>query len=114
MSVEDKFKEMFKAQETLQRRICKERGFEFGSQEYLNTMTLGLIAEAIESHDWTAWKVWKQNGVEYDKKKHTEELADTLHFFIGLCNGMGITSDELYELFMKKIDVNHKRQDDGY
>lgn len=51
---------------------------------------------------------------DFDKDAFLEELGDVLHFYIEVCALAGISSEELYEAFMKKGDVNTARINSNY
>ena len=51
---------------------------------------------------------------DFDKDAFLEELGDVLHFYIEVCALAGISSEELYEAFMKKGDVNTTRINSNY
>ena len=109
MSVElDKLEHMFSLQRILQKRL----GTVY-NQEFVTMMCLSLHSETTELLESTPWKTWKKNQV-FDDKNYKYELADLLHFIINLALAKGITSDELYEEFIKKNKENHERQDKGY
>lgn len=56
----------------------------------------------------------KTNVDDFDRDHFLEELADTLHYFIGVCQLAGITVDELYCAYVKKGTVNVSRILEGY
>lgn len=50
----------------------------------------------------------------FDRDAFLEELADTLHYYVGLCALADVSADELYRAYMKKGTINVARIDDGY
>lgn len=70
------------------------------------------IGEAIQV--LKNWKAWKQTEMPSDEEHFKEELIDALHFFVEACIFAGITSEELYEIYFKKNEVNHFRQESNY
>ena len=50
----------------------------------------------------------------FDRDAFLEELADTLHYFIGLCALSNVSADDLYEAYMKKGTINVERVLSGY
>ena len=37
-----------------------------------------------------------------------------LHFLVSIAEVLGMKSDEFYQAYLKKNQINHKRQDSGY
>lgn len=70
------------------------------------------IGEAIQV--LKNWKAWKQTEMASDEEHFKEELIDALHFYIEACIFAGITSEELHEIYFKKNEVNHFRQESNY
>jgi len=78
--------------------------------------------ESMEFEDSLPWKWWKKTrnldgsigteDINYQNLK--VELVDELHFFISKCLIAGITPNELYDLYKKKLKLNYKRQNEGY
>lgn len=60
------------------------------------------------------WKAWKQTEMPSDANHFKEEIIDAFHFFVEACILAGITPDELHDLYFKKNEVNHFRQDTKY
>ncbi len=60
------------------------------------------------------WKAWKATEMPTDVTHFKEEFVDILHFLIEAAILAGITPDELFDLYFKKNEVNHFRQDSKY
>lgn len=71
------------------------------------------------------WKTWKKSHKESDVKKFSEmserdllelkyELVDIQHFLFNLMIAVGITPDELFNLYFAKNKENRERQKRGY
>lgn len=71
------------------------------------------------------WKPWKSRHLELQAKKISElsnedqleikfEMIDQLHFFLNKLIGLGLTSQEIFELYYLKNMENFARQDRGY
>lgn len=60
------------------------------------------------------WKSWKQTEMPSDTSHFKEEIVDAFHFFVEACILAGFTPDELHDLYFKKNEVNHFRQDTKY
>jgi hypothetical protein len=71
------------------------------------------------------WKRWKSAYPEYADKKFSElsavdqleckfEIIDMLHFFMNYAISVGMTSQEMYNMYMAKNEENRARQQRGY
>lgn len=90
----------------------------------LNEMfdALGGINEGIGSAGWKYWK--KENSKafemkvadlsESDKLELYYEWIDGLHFFLNFAISIGMTSQDIVNLYMAKNSHNHERQDNNY
>lgn len=70
------------------------------------------LAEAVQV--LKNWKPWKQTEVPTDSEHWKEEMVDCLHFYVEALLLAGVTSDELYELYFKKKEVNDFRIESKY
>ena len=90
----------------------------------LNEMfdALGGINDGIGS---AAWKYWKQDNKkaetmtvadlsESDRLELFYEWIDGLHFYMNFALAIGMTSEDIVNLYMAKNKANHTRQDNGY
>lgn len=73
---------------------------------------LAMRQETSELIDSISWKWWKKMGDDWDNVKI--ELVDILHFWVSLCVVAKMDPKEVFELYFKKNNLNHKRQDQGY
>jgi len=78
---------------------------------------LHLIASAIMAEAGELWEA--SEGKWWSKKKHVndtrlEELVDILHFFLAYCVRIDVSAKELFERYAQKLEVNYKRQFEGY
>ncbi len=73
---------------------------------------LALKQESAEAIDSLSWKWWKKMDDDWDNVKI--ELVDMLHFWVSMCTIAGLTAQDVVELYFKKNQLNHKRQDEGY
>lgn len=71
------------------------------------------------------WKRWKKSYPEYSEKKFSDlseddqleckfEIIDMLHFFMNYAASIGMTSQEMYNMYMSKNAHNRERQKRGY
>lgn len=78
-------------------------------EKWIQMQTLAMLSEMAELLNEVNFKWWKNpKELNYDNIK--EELVDILHFFTGMCLRAGMTSEELYEIYMKKNKENFDRQ----
>ena len=79
------------------------------TQVYLKDMFYRVVTELVEASECLRNKPWKQSEVIVDQDHLFEELSDAAHFFLELCICLGITSEELFQLYFKKHEVNSWR-----
>lgn len=66
------------------------------------------------------FKPWKQSPSTHKEMqrmvdKAKEEYIDVLHFMLNIALALGFTADELYDGYIDKNMLNHRRQEqDGY
>lgn len=106
----DKLDIIFKMQEKFDQDVIKNRHLEnIKPEEWIQKQTLAMISELAELLAEVNFKWWK-NPKEINIDNAKEELVDILHFFTGMCNRMGMDSEELYERYLAKNEENFKRQ----
>jgi len=84
---------------------------------YLLNNLEGIADELAEARNETTWKMWTSGselGSFYDRDAFVKELVDLMHFWVNLLLLADCSADEVYSRYMKKADVNSKRQLDGY
>ncbi len=74
--------------------------------------TVQEIGEAVQV--LKNWKAWKQTEMPSDADHFKEELIDALHFFVEALILAGLTPETIYDLYFKKNEVNHFRQESKY
>lgn len=71
------------------------------------------------------WKYWKKDFSKYANMKFSDlspadqleckfEIVDMLHFFMNYAISIGMTPQELYNMYMSKNKHNRDRQKNGY
>ncbi len=80
-------------------------------QRYLD-FDLALRQEMSEAIDSLDWKWWKKDSDDWDNIKI--ELVDMLHFWVSMCTVAGLEAEDVINLYLKKNQLNHKRQNEGY
>lgn len=78
-------------------------------QEYLKSLFFRVITELIEASECLKNKPWKQSEVLCDVDHLFEELSDAVHFLIELCITLGMTSEDFFNNYFKKMKVNEWR-----
>lgn len=106
---EDKLDTLFRMQAGLDAYIREKRSLDFSRGEWVCKKALALMVELGEVVDEAKYKWWK-NNTEIDDAKLKEEIVDVLHFFLGMCIDAGMTSDELFDIYLAKNKENYDRQ----
>jgi dimeric dUTPase (all-alpha-NTP-PPase superfamily) len=75
--------------------------------------TRAMSQELAELTDSVPWKWWAKYQT-YDKQNARVEVVDLFHFLISLAQTLGMTAEDVYGLYMKKNELNWKRQKTGY
>ena len=79
----------------------------------------------ISSGGSAIWKRWKKDYSKYADMKFSDlseddqleckfEIIDMLHFFMNYAASIGMTSQEMYNMYMSKNEENRARQKRGY
>lgn len=106
----DKLDTIFYMQELFDTDVIKNRGLQdITPEQWIQKQTLAMISELAELLAEVNYKWWK-NPKTIDTANVKEELIDILHFFVGMCNRMGMNSKELFEIYLSKNEENFKRQ----
>lgn len=78
-----------------------------------------------DGHGNAVWKYWKKTHSKYDSMKFNDlsesdkleckfEIIDMLHFFMNYAISIGMTPQEMYNMYMSKNKHNRERQQRGY
>jgi dimeric dUTPase (all-alpha-NTP-PPase superfamily) len=68
------------------------------------------IAELTDSVPWKWWAKYQK----FDAQNARVEVVDLFHFLISLAQVLGMSADDVFAAYVKKNEVNFKRQDSGY
>lgn len=71
------------------------------------------------------WKYWKKDYSKYENMKFSDlsesdqleckfEIIDILHFFLNMATSIGMTPQEMFNMYMSKNQENRDRQKRGY
>ena len=106
----DKLDMIFELQEKFDQDVIKNRKLEnIQPEEWIQKQTLAVMSELAELFNEVNFKWWK-NPKELNTMNVKEELIDILHFFVGMCNRIGMSSTELFKIYIEKNKENFKRQ----
>lgn len=111
----DKFEEIFKMQEELNRRIGVETSkmTEKEQIQWVLNYTRAMSQELAELVDSVPWKWWAKYQ-KFDTQNAKVEVVDLFHFLVSLAQTLGMSAQDVHQLYVKKNIVNHQRQDAGY
>ena len=115
MNDKDMFAHIFDMQEALNARI----GVDFNNmtdeerQQWILQYTRAMSQEIAELIDSVPWKWWAKYQ-EFDKQNARVEIVDILHFMVSIAQCLGMSAEDMYNLYLKKNEVNFQRQDTGY
>ena len=68
------------------------------------------IAELTDSVQWKWWAKYQK----YDEQNARVEVVDLFHFLISAAQVLGMSADDVFAAYVKKNEVNFKRQETGY
>ena len=118
--------EIFKLQAELNKRIGRDTlslHDEFDSQkagQWLNDYIAAASNELEELRDCTFWKHWCAEAKQgkrfaiHDLQNARVEVIDLLFFWVSMAQCVGLSAEDVHNLYHQKLKVNHQRQDDSY
>ena len=112
----DKLEEMFEMQRALNVRIAGKEIDHLDEKEtatWLLNYTRALQQELAELVDCVPWKWWAHYQ-KMDIQNARVELIDIIHFVICIAQVLGMSADDVFNIYKKKNEVNHHRQTTGY
>ncbi len=68
------------------------------------------IAELTDSVPWKWWAKYQK----FDEQNARVEVVDLFHFLISLAQVLGMSADDVFQAYVKKNEVNLRRQETGY
>lgn len=72
-----------------------------------------MSQELAELTDSVPWKWWAKYQ-KYDEQNARVEVVDLFHFLISLAQVLGMSADDVFQAYVKKNEVNFRRQETGY
>ncbi|MEK9727810.1 MAG: dUTPase [Candidatus Margulisiibacteriota bacterium] len=112
MSLQEIFEEQIRLNEKINPDLYKEISDPEVKRQRFLQFELAMRQESAEAIDSLNWKWWKKDDDDWDNIKI--ELVDILHFWVSMCTVAGLDADEVINLYLKKNQLNHKRQNEGY
>lgn len=111
----DKLEEIFRLQDQLNQRIGMhaDRLTEEEKVKWVLNYTRAMSQEMAELVDSVPWKWWAKYQA-FDQQNARVEVVDLFHFLISIAQVLGMSSEDVYQAYLKKNQVNHQRQDSGY
>ena len=115
MDQPDQLRELFRMQKALNERIGVSTN-EFNDEqktEWVLNYCRATSQELAELTDSVPWKWWAKYQ-KLDEQNARVEVVDLFHFLISLAQTLGMSADDVFEAYLKKNEVNFKRQESGY
>jgi dimeric dUTPase (all-alpha-NTP-PPase superfamily) len=69
--------------------------------------------ELAELTDSVPWKWWAKYQA-FDQQNARVEVVDLFHFLISMAQVLGMSADDVFQAYVKKNEVNLRRQETGY
>jgi dimeric dUTPase (all-alpha-NTP-PPase superfamily) len=116
MMNQDKLEEMFRLQSELNARIGVADFSAMPEEEqtkWILNYCRAMTQELAELTDSVPWKWWAKYQ-KFDKQNARVEVVDLFHFLISLAEVLGMSAEDVFNLYTQKNKVNHQRQESGY
>lgn len=115
MQPPDQLRELFRMQRALNQRIGVDTASMDDAEKakWLLNYSRAMSQELAELVDSVPWKWWAKYQ-QFDQQNARVEVVDMLHFLISMAQVLGMSADDVFEAYLKKNEVNFKRQESGY
>jgi dimeric dUTPase (all-alpha-NTP-PPase superfamily) len=115
MEKNDQFRELFQMQKALNERIGVHTDgmSEEEKTKWVLNYCRAMSQEIAELTDSVPWKWWAKYQ-KFDEQNARVEVVDLFHFLISLAQVLGMSADDVFNFYVKKNEVNFKRQESGY
>jgi len=115
MEKPDQLQELFRMQKALNLRIGvdTDRLTQEEKTKWILNYCRAMTQELAELTDSIPWKWWAKYQ-KFDEQNARVEVVDLFHFLISAAQVLGMSADDVFEAYMKKNEVNFKRQESGY
>ena len=81
--------------------------------KWILNYTRAMQQETAELIDSVPWKWWAKYQ-KFDEQNARVEVVDLFHFLISAAQVLGMSADDVFHAYVKKNEVNFKRQESGY
>jgi dimeric dUTPase (all-alpha-NTP-PPase superfamily) len=111
----DQLRELFRMQKALNARIGVHTDgmTEEEKTKWILNYTRAMSQEMAELTDSVPWKWWAKYQ-KFDEQNARVEVVDLFHFLISMAQVLGMSADDVFAAYVKKNEVNFKRQESGY
>jgi len=115
METHDQLRELFRMQAALNRRIGVDTSAmdEAEKTRWILNYCRAMTQEIAELTDSVPWKWWAKYQ-KFDEQNARVEVVDLLHFLVSMAQVLGMSADDVFQAYVKKNEVNLRRQDTGY
>jgi dimeric dUTPase (all-alpha-NTP-PPase superfamily) len=115
MEKSDQLCELFRMQQALNERIGVKTDSmsEEEKTKWILNYCRAMTQELAELTDSVPWKWWAKYQ-KFDEQNARVEVVDLFHFLISLAQVLGMSADDVFAAYLKKNEVNFKRQETGY
>lgn len=115
MEQPDQLRELFRMQQALNERIGVKTAAMSDEEKvkWLLNYCRAMSQEIAELTDSVPWKWWAKYQ-KFDQQNARVEVVDLFHFLISLAQVLGMSADDVFQAYMRKNEVNFKRQETGY
>jgi len=115
MPSKDMLAEIFRMQAELNQRIGVNTLHmpEERKPEWVLNYCRAMTQEVAELTDSVPWKWWAKYQ-KFDEQNARVEVVDLFHFLISLAQVLGMSADDVFQAYVRKNEVNFKRQETGY
>ena len=115
MQTPDQLRELFRMQQSLNQRIGvnTEGMSDEEKTRWVLNYCRAMSQEIAELTDSVPWKWWAKYQ-KFDPQNARVEVVDLFHFLISLAQVLGMSADDVFNAYVKKNEVNFKRQETGY
>ncbi|HTI69920.1 MAG TPA: dUTPase [Candidatus Limnocylindria bacterium] len=115
MEAPDQLRELFRMQKALNARIgvFTDDMSEADKTKWILNYCRAMSQEMAELTDSVPWKWWAKYQ-KFDEQNARVEVVDLLHFLISMAQVLGMSADDVFQAYLKKNEVNFKRQESGY
>ena len=85
-------------------------------QQHVRDMALRGVEEMFEAlQHFKNWKPHRDAEIrDFDRDAFLEEIVDAFNYFFSVLVLTGISGDELFQAYVKKDEIIHRRLNDGY